>query len=414
MTNNKQQYIVTAVLLVVVLVAGYFGIKLPNPGVPEPLPYTEVGDAGGVGTRSAIGRAIQFDRNIRMAQDLAVVGDVAVTGAQTVGGALTVTGAITGGTLACTSASWPVNVVITGTTDIDGATTITGTTTLKTDLAMSQTNAAGGSANPIDYTATLGAMNGSDDFTLLDVNITNANHTSTGNTVQAIDIAGITADAEATETAIKVGSGWDYGLDLDGNVLVIGADGGVTLDETADDAVALTFGAGGGIFTVATGNLQVGGGTPGVTLNGQDAYVTGTFEVDGAAQFDGAVAATSTLGVTGLSTLTGGATVAGWTTLTAQTTIVVTDTMTIAPTGTYQALSSTGAVACNTTTCIANGTVNGQLLILRNANASDTITIDGTGANVECKADKVLGAQDTLTLLWNGADWVCLASSDNS
>jgi hypothetical protein len=39
---------------------------------------------------------------------------------------------------------------------------------------------------------------------------------------------------------------------------------------------------------VLVGNFKVGGGVPGVALNGEDAYVTGTFEVDGASQFDGA------------------------------------------------------------------------------------------------------------------------------
>lgn len=34
-------------------------------------------------------------------------------------------------------------------------------------------------------------------------------------------------------------------------------------------------------------DLKVGNGTPGLTLNGEDAYVEGTFEVDGSAQFDG-------------------------------------------------------------------------------------------------------------------------------
>lgn len=39
-------------------------------------------------------------------------------------------------------------------------------------------------------------------------------------------------------------------------------------------------------FQIVTGNLKVGGGTEGTTLNGQDAYVTGTFEVDGAVALD--------------------------------------------------------------------------------------------------------------------------------
>ena len=97
-----------------------------------------------------------------------------------------------------------------------------------------------------------------------------------------------------------------------------------------------------------------------------------------------------------------------------QTAEVVAGGATIVPTGTYQPITSSGAVTCNTTTCITAGTFTGQLLILVNENASDTITIDGTGGNVECKSDVVLGAQDTLTLLWNGADWICLSGYDNS
>ena len=94
--------------------------------------------------------------------------------------------------------------------------------------------------------------------------------------------------------------------------------------------------------------------------------------------------------------------------------VVVSAGSTITPTGTLQPLTSASGVTTSTSTAIANGTTAGDVLILRNANASDTITIDGTGGNVECKTDKVLGAQDTLTLIWNGSDWVCLSLSDNS
>ncbi len=106
----------------------------------------------------------------------------------------------------------------TGSLDIYGPATFRGAVTDRSNLAiwgnltLTATNAAGGSANPIDYTATAGIMNGSDDLTVIDINLTNADHTSTGNTVQALDIAAITGDANATETAINVGTGWDSGL----------------------------------------------------------------------------------------------------------------------------------------------------------------------------------------------------------
>ena len=87
---------------------------------------------------------------------------------------------------------------------------------------------------------------------------------------------------------------------------------------------------------------------------------------------------------------------------------------TILISGTNQPISSASSVTCSTTTCITAGTQDGQLLILQNVNASDTITIDGTGGGVECKSDITLGAKDTLGLIWNGAAWYCLFNYDNS
>ena len=84
--------------------------------------------------------------------------------------------------------------------------------------------------------------------------------------------------------------------DLDGGTLTIGGDAGVTLNETTDDLIEFTFGAGTGILNLLTGNLKVGNGTQGLTLNGNDAYVTGTFEVDGATQLDGGVKVTTITG----------------------------------------------------------------------------------------------------------------------
>lgn len=76
-------------------------------------------------------------------------------------------------------------------------------------------------------------------------------------------------------------------FDLNGGDFTIDADGDTVLDETSDDNIRLTSGAATGLWNVLTGNLKVGNGTPGVTLNGEDAYVEGTLEVDGAATFDG-------------------------------------------------------------------------------------------------------------------------------
>lgn len=84
-------------------------------------------------------------------------------------------------------------------------------------ISTTNTNAAGGSANPFDITSALGIMNGSDDYTAIDINITNANHTGASNVVKGVDISAITGDAEATETAILIGNGWDVGVNAGNN-----------------------------------------------------------------------------------------------------------------------------------------------------------------------------------------------------
>ena len=86
---------------------------------------------------------------------------------------------------------------------------------------------------------------------------------------------------------------------------------------------------------------------------------------------------------------------------------------TIVPTGTYQPITSASSITTSTTTPIQAGTFTGQLLILINENASHTITVDGTGGTCECGGDVVLGADDAITLLWDGADWLCIAEHDN-
>jgi hypothetical protein len=94
------------------------------------------------------------------------------------------------------------------------------------------------------------------------------------------------------------------------------------------DSIDLTLGSATSIFNLLTGNFKVGNGTPGLTLNGEDAYIEGTFEVDGNSQFDGAIdsngdlsiadtniafdGATTTFTTTGAFTLTpGGAVIFG-------------------------------------------------------------------------------------------------------
>lgn len=93
--------------------------------------------------------------------------------------------------------------------------------------------------------------------------------------------------------------------DLNGEKLTIDADADTWIDESADDIIDLALGAAAGYWNVLTGNLKVGNGTPDVTMDGEDAYVEGTLEVDGASRFDGAVVNQSTTQLVGAVNLDG-------------------------------------------------------------------------------------------------------------
>jgi hypothetical protein len=74
------------------------------------------------------------------------------------------------------------------------------------------------------------AMNGSDTMRGMFIDITDTiNHTGVSNFLYGLDIDGITGDADATETAINIGDGWDYALTIpDGGA----ADNSISLGDT--------------------------------------------------------------------------------------------------------------------------------------------------------------------------------------
>ena len=96
---------------------------------------------------------------------------------------------------------------------------------------ISKVNAAGGSADALTLSGTLGIMDGSDTVRGIYLNYTNANHTGTGNTVALVDVPAITGDANSNfygirfgnftgtsgaagevERAISIGTGFDHGI----------------------------------------------------------------------------------------------------------------------------------------------------------------------------------------------------------
>jgi hypothetical protein len=114
--------------------------------------------------------------------------------------------------------------------------------------------------------------------------------------------------------------------------------------------------------------------------------------------------------VRGTSTLGGNAVVGTWQSLTPQTSITVTQDGAITPTGTYQPVAAAAAVS---TGAIAAGTA-GRLLVLVGSDDTNTVTISRTTTIKLGGATRALGAQDTLTLLSDGTNWIELGFVNNS
>ena len=122
----------------------------------------------------------------------------------------------------------------------------------------------------------------------------------------ATAISGILFDLNGTVTnAIKLTGTVTYGLEFNGATIGtadIRLQNGETISNATDGTIALTVAADGSV-NVLTGNLKVGSGTPGLTLNGEDTYITGTLEVDGSVQFDGTIAANNDVTIAAAKTL---------------------------------------------------------------------------------------------------------------
>lgn len=114
------------------------------------------------------------------------------------------------------------------------------------------------STDAISVTPTIGVMDGSDTYNLINLDVTNGNHTGTGNTLNLISIDAITGDANSNlngiligaltgttgaateiEVAINIGNGWDTGLNV--------GDGGILMGVTYEN------------YEVACGALQTDG-----------------------------------------------------------------------------------------------------------------------------------------------------------
>jgi len=149
--------------------------------------------------------------------------------------------------------------------------------------------------------------------------------TSVGNNVSTGGTLTIDADGSGSDVTFYTDTAGEELLwDASENMLTIDGTDGANALQVTDGNVAftdtLTVTAS---ITITAGNLTIGNGTPTVVRGGEDAYVEGTFEVDGAVRFDG------TLEVNGNITLQNDETIAnssdGTIALTAASTTVSTD-----------------------------------------------------------------------------------------
>jgi|GEM_PF-5230840 len=194
---------------------------------------------------------------------------------------------------------------------------------------LALTNTSG--SNAVDLFALTLTNNDGGSATQRGIVLTNADSTSTSESLVLIDNADTTASSltdgiiitssgvnngitEAIDvsaaniaTAMNVGAnpitGAGYTVQATASGLTVtSASADLALSTTTSGNITATTATTSGLFNVLTGSLKVGAGTPGVTLNGDDAYVTGTFEVDGANQFDGASTHNSTAAFNGVAT----------------------------------------------------------------------------------------------------------------
>ncbi|TSC88693.1 MAG: hypothetical protein G01um10145_860 [Microgenomates group bacterium Gr01-1014_5] len=156
-------------------------------------------------------------------------------------------------------------------------------------------------------------------LSIADNNITGTTYSLIG-TAASIDFSEFDVSASTGSVTINdtadAGAFLVEGTNLDINSLDFVAAGtitaasgqGLTLSTTSADIalttatsgnINLTTGAATGLANILTGNLKVGNGTPTVSLDGEDAYVEGTLEVDGATTLDGALTVAGTLTANG-------------------------------------------------------------------------------------------------------------------
>jgi hypothetical protein len=242
---------------------------------------------------------------------------------------------------------------LTGTLAVNGASVTVGTasTTNGTVVLNNSTNA---------FTTTITAPN----TTGSSKTITLPNETGTVCTTGSI-CSGYQASGSYATTSLNNITATNLGAALNTT------SGDLALTTTTSGNITATTAGTAGLFNVLTGNLKVGAGTPTVALNGDDAYITGTLEVDSTSNFAGALTVTTGgIAVTGNSTITG--------TLSALTGLTSSGTITFS-----------GLVSCDTINTNGSGVLACGTDADTTYSAGNDLDLTGTTFDIESQLDSV-------------------------
>jgi hypothetical protein len=111
-----------------------------------------------------------------------------------------------------------------------------------------------GSTEGLAVEPVLNAMNGTDTWSILEVDVTNADHTGSTNVLNGISVDAITADAQALEYGIYVESGWEgsnLGTTTQANLAAMDNGTIIYCSDCNPDATCTGSGAGAFAFRIA-------------------------------------------------------------------------------------------------------------------------------------------------------------------